>query len=92
MKPWPHLDQFGSGGPACVSPAGKDSGAGGTPGGTPEAAGGTPGGTSHQSCDFEDVFRDIVADGPVFAEHLDTLPHAGDGLFAAFAAGKDVGQ
>ena len=45
-----------------------------------------------QPCDFEDVFGDVVADGPVFAKHLDAFPHASDGLFAAFAAGKDVGQ
>ncbi len=73
-------------------PGGTPEAAGGTPGGTPEAAGGTPGGTSHQACDFKDVFSDIVADGPVFAKHLDAFPHASDGLFAAFAAGKDVGQ
>ena len=52
--------------------------------------GGTP--SLRQSCDFEDVFGDVVADRPVFAEHLHTFFHAVDGLFAAFAAGQDVGQ
>ena len=87
----PLASRLRAGSPACVSHAGKGSGAGGTQALHPRRRRDARA-TSYQSCDFKDVFGDIIADGPVFAEHADTFPHAVDGLFAAFAAGKDVGQ